>query len=113
MLPRRQQAPTWQDSPSRLQGVSAKANAVHQRLKIAAAPAAPTSKKLAQAESPIWTGLSARSGRTKTDGDKLYEWDFTHGDIEVYNARGEHLGTMHPVSGAMIKPAVKGRTIDI
>ncbi len=67
----------------------------------------------APGDSPIWTGLRGYSGRTKTDGDRYYEWDFTHGDIEVYNSRGEHLGSMHAVSGEMIKPAVRGRTIDL
>ncbi len=44
---------------------------------------------------------------------KYYEWDHTHNDIEVYNFRGIHLGSMNPQSGKMYKPAVDGRTIDL
>ncbi|MGO9744387.1 MAG: colicin E3/pyocin S6 family cytotoxin [Roseiarcus sp.] len=47
------------------------------------------------------------------DGARLFEWDGLHGEVEVYNARGWHLGVMHPVTGEWIKPAVKGRRIDV
>ena len=36
-----------------------------------------------------------------------------HGEIEVFNARGKHLGAMDPVTGEMIKSAVPGRAIDV
>ena len=42
----------------------------------------------------------------------IYFWAFTHGDIEVYNSRGKHLGSMDPNSGEMYKPAVEGRVLD-
>ncbi|WP_321969290.1 colicin E3/pyocin S6 family cytotoxin [Paraburkholderia tropica] len=48
----------------------------------------------------------------KTDGQLFYEWDYTHSDIEVYNKRGEHLGSMDPVTGQIYKPAVRGRTLN-
>jgi hypothetical protein len=95
-----------------LHNVQQKAESIRDRIGTVTAPAAET-KKIAPGDSPIWTGLRGYSGRTKTDGDRYYEWDFTHGDIEVYNSRGEHLGSMHAVSGEMIKPAVRGRTIDL
>ena len=44
---------------------------------------------------------------------EYYEWDYTHGEIEVYNSRGEHLGVMDALTGDMTKPAVSGRTIDV
>lgn len=47
------------------------------------------------------------------DGKRLYTWDFLHGEIEVFNKRGKHLGVLHPVSGELIKDAVRGRTIDV
>ncbi|MGI4763746.1 MAG: colicin E3/pyocin S6 family cytotoxin [Janthinobacterium lividum] len=51
--------------------------------------------------------------RWRSDGgQRLYEWDSLHGEIEVYNGRGRHLGTMD-AQGAMIGPAIKGRTIDV
>jgi hypothetical protein len=34
-------------------------------------------------------------------------------EVEVYNSRGWHLGVMHPITGDWIKPAVKGRKIDV
>jgi hypothetical protein len=73
--------------------------------------------KLDPAQSPVWKQLEPYRGKTKTSGQgggrRYYEWDFTHGDIEVYNSRGEHLGSMDPTTGEMIKPAVKGRKIGI
>ena len=47
-----------------------------------------------------------------TNGKKLYEWDSLHGEIEVYNKRGKHLGVLDHL-GNPIKNAVEGRTIDI
>lgn len=35
-----------------------------------------------------------------------------HGDIEVYDNKGRHLGSMHPTTGELYKPPVKGRTIE-
>ncbi|WP_199085875.1 colicin E3/pyocin S6 family cytotoxin [Bosea sp. ASV33] len=46
-------------------------------------------------------------------GKRLYEWDALHGEVEVYDARGNHLGVMDPVSEDWLKPAVKGRRIDV
>jgi hypothetical protein len=42
---------------------------------------------------------------------RYYEWDHTHGDMEVYDSRGNHLGTMDPQTGQMTKPAAPGRKI--
>jgi hypothetical protein len=65
----------------------------------------------------FWEGLDSYRGRTKTNGagagKRFYEWDFTHGDVEVYDSRGNHVGSADPNTGAIIKPAVKGRTINI
>lgn len=41
------------------------------------------------------------------------EWDHTHNDIEVYDNKGRHLGSMDPTTGKMYKPPVPGRTINI
>jgi len=60
--------------------------------------------------------LSAPGGRRRwrsPDGRRLYEWDDLHGEIEGYNKRGRHVGVFHPVTGALIKPAVRGRKIDV
>jgi hypothetical protein len=74
--------------------------------------------KIAKGESRIWKSLKAAKGKTKTNGlsgkgKRYFEWDHTHGDIEVYDARGKHLGSMDPTTGNMTKPAVPGRRIDV
>lgn len=43
---------------------------------------------------------------------RLFTWDALHGEIEVFNKRGKHLGVMNP-DGDFIKEAVRGRTIDV
>lgn len=47
------------------------------------------------------------------DGERLYEWDSLHGEVEVYNKRGRHLGVLDPVTGELIKPAIRGKKIDV
>jgi RHS repeat-associated protein len=60
----------------------------------------------------IWSQLSPWQGRTRADAQgRRYQWDYTHKDIEVYNKRGHHLGSMNPTTGQMYKPAVRGRRL--
>jgi Cytotoxic len=47
------------------------------------------------------------------DGSRLYEWDDLHGEIEVYDRRGFHLGTLDAVTGRKEKDPKKGRRIDV
>lgn len=47
------------------------------------------------------------------DGERLYEWDDLHGEVEVYDRRGHHLGAVDAVTGEFIKDAEPGRTIDV
>ena len=47
------------------------------------------------------------------DKKRLYTWDGLHGEIEVYNIRGRHLGVLEPQNGMLIKEAIKGRRIDV
>ena len=51
----------------------------------------------------------AETGSSK----RFYQWDYTHGDIEVYNNRGIHLGSANPETGEMIKSAVLGRRLNL
>jgi hypothetical protein len=46
------------------------------------------------------------------DGKRLYTWDSLHGEIEVFNSRGYHLG-VYDSDGNFIKEAVKGRKINV
>ncbi|NJM12882.1 MAG: hypothetical protein HC889_14330 [Synechococcaceae cyanobacterium SM1_2_3] len=47
------------------------------------------------------------------DGSRIYTWDSLHGEIEVFNKRGYHLGVIDAVHGHIIKEAVRGRKIDV
>ena len=47
------------------------------------------------------------------DGKRLYTWDSLHGEIEVFDKRGNHLGAVDAVTGVLSKAAVRGRTIDV
>ena len=65
-------------------------------------------------ESAIWKGFEGYKGSTRTNAQsgkdrRYFEWDHTHGDIEVYDRNGGHLGSMNPLTGEMHKPAVKSR----
>ncbi|MDX8045706.1 SAR2788 family putative toxin [Gracilibacillus sp. S3-1-1] len=75
------------------------------------------SKNMAKADSPVWKKLKPFRGKTKTDGSgkkkRYYEWDNTHNDIEVYDNKGKHLGSMDPLTGEMYKGPVRGRTINL
>lgn len=60
--------------------------------------------RVARAGPPRWASA---------DRSRFYEWDGLHGEIEMYNRRGRHLGALHAVTGELIKPAVNGRSIDV
>lgn len=60
--------------------------------------------------------MGARDGERRwrsKDGTRIYTWDWTHGDIEVFNKRGRHLGSIDALSGEFIKDAVAGRKINV
>ena len=58
-------------------------------------------------------GAPCRRRRYRSrDGRRYYEWDSQHGEFEVYNKRGQHLG-VQDVNGVFIKEAEKGRKIDV
>ena len=68
-------------------------------------------------ENPSWEKLQPYRGKTRTNGAsgkdrRYYEKDRTHGDVEVYDSRGKHLGSMDPITGRMTKPPVPGREIE-
>ena len=63
-----------------------------------------TQEKLSRNGSPRWTNKKR---------DQYYEYDQLHGEVEVYNKRGEHLGVLDAATGVFIKDAVAGRTISV
>lgn len=46
-------------------------------------------------------------------GKRLYTWDGLHGEVEVFNGRGKHLGVQDAITGDWIGEAVNGRKIDV
>lgn len=42
----------------------------------------------------------------------IYQWDQYHGELEVYNRQGLHVGVVD-IHGTRIKRAVKGREINV
>jgi putative cytotoxic protein len=47
------------------------------------------------------------------DRERIFTWDSLHGEVEVFNRRGRHLGVLDALNGRWIKPAVRGRKIDV
>ncbi|MFA6312779.1 MAG: colicin E3/pyocin S6 family cytotoxin [Sterolibacterium sp.] len=45
-------------------------------------------------------------------GNQFYTWDALHGEVEVFNKRGRHLGVMNP-EGEFVKPAIRGRQLNV
>ncbi len=43
--------------------------------------------------------------RWKSPSGMIYEWDYRHGRVEVYDRRGRHLGEFDPDTGEQTKPA--------
>jgi hypothetical protein len=42
----------------------------------------------------------------------IYEWDYRHGNIEVYDRRGKHLGDRLYPSGEPITGPVRTRSVE-
>ena len=69
-------------------------------------------------ESSVWKNFdNVKGSDRKMSGNgknrQYYEWDYTHNDIEVYDSKGNHLGSMNPETGKIYKGAVDGRKIKI
>ena len=48
-----------------------------------------------------------------SESDYFYTWDSLHGEIEVFNVRGRHMGALHAVTGTFAKEPVKGRRLNV
>lgn len=60
------------------------------------------------------TRAKPKSRRRRWRGQKgqIYEEDTQHGELEKYNRRGKHKGTVDPETGEIIKSPVKGRMVE-
>lgn len=47
------------------------------------------------------------------DGDRYYTWDSLHGEVEVFDSQGWHLGSADPISESMIKLPKRGRRLHV
>jgi hypothetical protein len=49
--------------------------------------------------------------RWKNAGGNIFEWDHQHGAVEMYDARGRHLGQFDAATGERQSGPERGRTI--
>jgi len=59
------------------------------------------------------TKVRGRPRWRSPDGMAFYEWDSLHGEVEWYDRCGYHAGVLDAVTGEQIKPAVRGRKINV
>ncbi|MGC9196111.1 MAG: colicin E3/pyocin S6 family cytotoxin [Syntrophobacteraceae bacterium] len=60
--------------------------------------------------------VGRRNGRKvwkSQSGHRFFTWDSLHGEVEVFDSRGQHLGAIDPMTGAKTKSAVPGRRLDV
>ncbi len=50
--------------------------------------------------------------RWKDDDGTIYEWDYAHGTVEIYDSRGHHQGEFDPDDGRRLKPASPSRRVE-
>jgi hypothetical protein len=60
-----------------------------------------------------WKVVDGRQVWKDENGERYYTWDSLHGEVEAFNKRGFHLGSLDAVSGAPLKGAVRGRRLDV
>lgn len=58
--------------------------------------------------------MKSKTHRRRWAGAKgqMYEEDTQHGELEKYNKRGRHEGSVDPATGEIIKGPVKGRSTE-
>ena len=59
--------------------------------------------------------IKSKSQRKRWRGNKkqIFEEDTQHGELEKYNKRGWHEGSVNPETGEIIKGPVRGRSIEV
>lgn len=57
-------------------------------------------------------GGGGKRTRWKDGKGRIFEWDFQHGKVEVYNKQGKHLGEFDADTGAQTKAANPGRRVE-
>lgn len=60
--------------------------------------------------------IGKRNGRStykNINEDYYYQWDSLHGEWQVYNKKGRHIGVLNEIGNKKIKNAKKSRKINI
>jgi hypothetical protein len=65
--------------------------------------------KRAKAKTPRPGGLRKR---WKDPDGAIYEWDYRHGTVEVYDRYGRHIGEFDPETGKRISDADPSRSVE-
>jgi hypothetical protein len=73
-------------------------------------PAFPKARP-AKPKTPVQGGGKLRK-RWKDDKGKIYEWDYQHGKVEVYDKKGKHEGEFDPYTGEQTKPKDPNRRVE-
>ncbi|MCS5707345.1 hypothetical protein CC99x_000360 [Candidatus Berkiella cookevillensis] len=63
-----------------------------------------------QGKTPMGDGKKLRR-RWKTEDGKILEWDYQHGEVEMYTEKGKHLGAYDPDTGKKVKEPNNERNI--
>lgn len=50
--------------------------------------------------------------RWKDRHGTIYEWDYQHGAVELYDSQGHHLGEFDPQTGRQTGPAKPNRKVE-
>lgn len=61
----------------------------------------------------VWRVVRGERVWRNEDGSRLFTWDSLHGEIEVFDRNGWHLGAVDAQMGELIKDAKKGRRIHV
>ncbi len=71
--------------------------------------------KVPKALSKVWNRLkNYRNGIKRDDDGNYYRWDYTHGDIEMYDKKSKkEIGSLDPTTGEKYREGETGRKLDI
>ena len=58
------------------------------------------------------TEPKGRRRRWINDKGQIFEWDYQHGTVEMYDHRGRHLGELDPDTGRRLKGPDRTRRIE-
>jgi len=57
-------------------------------------------------------GGGTKRARWQDKKGRIYEWDYAHGAVEMYDKLGKHLGEFDHITGEQLKPADPKRRVE-